>query len=154
MLRHLNVCLDLFDHVHNRFDKKDKLRTTKQIISLHIWLIISRSEDSQTMKFGQLTEYNVRNMYIQFEDYKMVLKVRCWPLITLLTLYSFNWPNFIAWLPLLLEILGNMCMVIICFPLCDFMNFEIRFSFLIKPFSYITKKSRQKFEYLEKRNLF
>ena len=77
MLRHLNVCPDLFDHVHNRFDKKDKLRTTKQIISLHIWLIISRSEDSQTMKFGQLTEYNVRNMYIQFEDYKMVLKVRC-----------------------------------------------------------------------------
>ena len=25
-----------------------------------------------------------------------------------LVLYSINWPNFITWLPLLLEILGNM----------------------------------------------
>ena len=29
-------------------------------------------------------------------------------------LYSINWPNFIAWLPLLLEILGNMCIAIVC----------------------------------------
>ena len=34
----------------------------------------------------------------------------------LLTLYSINRPNFIVWLPLLLEILNNMCIVIICFP--------------------------------------
>ena len=31
-----------------------------------------------------------------------------------LMLYSFNWPNFIAWLPLLLQISVNMCMAIIC----------------------------------------
>ena len=31
-----------------------------------------------------------------------------------LMLYSINWPNFIAWLPLLLEILGNMCIDIVC----------------------------------------
>ena len=30
--------------------------------------------------------------------------------------YSINWPNFVAWLPLLLEILSNMCIVIICCP--------------------------------------
>ena len=30
-----------------------------------------------------------------------------------LMLYSTNSPNFIAWLPLLLEILGNMCIVIV-----------------------------------------
>ena len=29
-----------------------------------------------------------------------------------LMLYSINWPNFIAWLPLLLEILDNMCIAI------------------------------------------
>ena len=29
-------------------------------------------------------------------------------------LYSINWPNFIAWLPLLLEILRNMCIAIVC----------------------------------------
>ena len=31
-----------------------------------------------------------------------------------LMLYSINWPNFIAWLPLLLEILGNICIAIVC----------------------------------------
>ena len=31
-----------------------------------------------------------------------------------LILYSVNWPNFIVWLPLLLEILGNMCIAIVC----------------------------------------
>ena len=31
-----------------------------------------------------------------------------------LILYSSNWLNFIAWLPLLLEILGNMCIVVAC----------------------------------------
>ena len=30
------------------------------------------------------------------------------------TLYSINSPNFIACLPLLLDILGNMCMAIVC----------------------------------------
>ena len=31
-----------------------------------------------------------------------------------LMLYSINSPNFIAWLPLLLEILANMCVAIVC----------------------------------------
>ena len=31
-----------------------------------------------------------------------------------LMLYSINWPSFIRQLPLLLEILGNMCMTIVC----------------------------------------
>ena len=42
-------------------------------------------------------------------------------------LYSINWPNFIFWLPLLLDILGNMCNV-------------INLSFLIKEFSHMTRK--------------
>ena len=29
-------------------------------------------------------------------------------------LYSIDWPNLIDLLPLLLEILGNMCIVIVC----------------------------------------
>ena len=32
---------------------------------------------------------------------------------------------------------------------CDVINFETKFIFLIKPFFYMTKKSRQKFRYLE-----
>ena len=31
-----------------------------------------------------------------------------------LMLYSINWQNFIPWLPLLIEILGNMCIAIVC----------------------------------------
>ena len=48
--------------------------------------------------------------------------------------YFLNWSNGIAWLLLLLKILGNMCTVIICCPVCDIINFEISDSFLIKPF--------------------
>ena len=32
----------------------------------------------------------------------------------LLMLHSNNWPIFVAWLPLLLEILRNMCIAIVC----------------------------------------
>ena len=58
----------------------------------------------------------------------------------------------IAWLPwLLVEILVNMCIVIICFPGCDVINFEINHILLIKPFLflYMSKNSRQKFKYLQ-----
>ena len=44
-----------------------------------------------------------------------------------LILNFINWPNFIIWLSLLLEILGNICIVVICCPVC---NFEINCSFL------------------------
>ena len=33
----------------------------------------------------------------------------------------------------ILEILSNMSAVIVCYPVCDVMNFEIHLSFLIKP---------------------
>ena len=52
-----------------------------------------------------------------------------------LLLYSINWPNFIVWLPSLLGMLDNICIVIIRDPDCDVINFEINLSFLIKPFS-------------------
>ena len=37
-----------------------------------------------------------------------------------------------------------MFIVIISFPDCDFINFEINLIFLIKPFSYMTEKSQDK----------
>ena len=51
-----------------------------------------------------------------------------------LMLYSINWPNFIAWLCLLLEILGNMCIGIVCVPGCDVMDFDINLIFQIESF--------------------
>ena len=47
-------------------------------------------------------------------------------------LYSINWPNFIAWLSLLREILGYMFIIIVCYPGCDVTNFKINLMFLIK----------------------
>ena len=71
-----------------------------------------------------------------------------------LMLYSINWPNFIVWLPLLLEILGNMCITIICSPGCDVIKFEINLIFLIKLFCCLTEKSRHKFKYLKNEKSF
>ena len=45
-----------------------------------------------------------------------------------------SWLNVIVWLSFLLEILGNMRIVIIIFPIDDIINFEIKLSFLFKPF--------------------
>ena len=59
-----------------------------------------------------------------------------------LMLYPINWPNFIAWLPFLLKILLNMCIIIVCQPSCDVIDFEINLINLIKPFSCMTKKWR------------
>ena len=47
-------------------------------------------------------------------------------------------------LPLLLEILGNMCISIVCYPGCGVIKFDINLIFLIGLFRYMTKKSRQK----------
>ena len=41
----------------------------------------------------------------------------------------------IVLLPLFIEIFGNMFIVIVFYPVCDVINFEIYLSFLIKPFS-------------------
>ena len=61
----------LFGHVGKRFDKKVKglisfmaPQTGKQIITIHILPNISRSKGNQAMKFGQLIEYNVKNIFL------------------------------------------------------------------------------------------
>ena len=60
-----------------------------------------------------------------------------------LMFYSINWPNSIVWLPLLLDILGYMCIAIVFFSGCGVINFEINFIFLIKPI-FILPKSQDK----------
>ena len=69
-----------------------------------------------------------------------------------LMLYSINWPNFVLLLHLLLKIFGSMCIVVICLAVCDVISLKL--TFLIKPFSYITKRPRQKFKYLKKEKSF
>ena len=52
-----------------------------------------------------------------------------------LMLYSINLPNFIVWLTLLLEILGNICIAMVCFLGNDVKRFEINLNLLIRRFS-------------------
>ena len=37
----------------------------KQTIAIHIFSYISRSKGNQTVKFGQLIEYNMRNIFLK-----------------------------------------------------------------------------------------
>ena len=48
----------------------------------------------------------------------------------------------------------DMFVLIICCPVCDVINFEINYSFVTKSFFYITKKSRQKCEYVKNEKSF
>ena len=73
---------------------------------------------------------------------------------TFLILYYINWPNFIFWLPLLLEISGNMSIVIFCYTIFDVINFEIFLSLLIKSFSYMIEYSVKKLKYFKKEKSF
>ena len=40
-------------------------QTGKQIITINIFCNISRSKANQTMKFGQLIEYNMRHIFLE-----------------------------------------------------------------------------------------
>ena len=69
----------LFVHLEKRLDEKDKAKNVKMyiisiitiskcvtlqpIIAIHILPNISRNEAIQKSKFGQLTEYNIRNIF-------------------------------------------------------------------------------------------
>ena len=160
----------------------------KETIATHILATISRSKSHQTMKFGQLIEYNIKNIFLKKSTQNMVgkrvldpfLKNQNWAYLwincvksstacfycmpgwglskhiktklqticfylpkaflknnknmsgtNLLASFSawflrknispvifFNinitWPDFPVWLPLLCEILSNMCIVIVC----------------------------------------
>ena len=47
-----------------------KSQPGKQTITIHILTNISRSKGNQTMKFGQLLEYNMRNIFLEKQNTK------------------------------------------------------------------------------------
>ena len=71
-----------------------------------------------------------------------------------LLLYSINWPNFIFWLLLLREILGNLSIVIICWLVCDVIDFEINLIFLTKPFLQWPKNQDKNLNFLWMKRAF
>ena len=72
----------------------------------------------------------------------------------LLLLSSVDRPNFIVWLSLLCEILGNMCIGIACKPGCDVMDFEVSLIFQIKLFFLHDQNDVRKTYYLEDKKSF
>ena len=70
----------------------------------------------------------------------------------LLMFYSFNWPNFIVWLPL--WDVGQYVYYNGLLTSLWRIKLEINLIFLIKLFCYLTKKSRQKFKYLDNEKSF
>ena len=56
----------LFGYVEKRLDKEAMTsQTGQQLIAIHILRNIPRNEGNQTMKFGQLIEYNMRNIFLE-----------------------------------------------------------------------------------------
>ena len=53
-----------------------------------------------------------------------------------------------------LEILVNRCIAIVCLPGCDVIDFETNLVFLIKPFSYTTKKKDKNLNILRSEKVF
>ena len=64
-VRYLNFRTDFFDQVGKQLDWLNlKFMTSqpgKQTIAIHMFPNISRSKNKQTIKFGQLMEYNMGN---------------------------------------------------------------------------------------------
>ena len=120
------------------------------------------------MKFGQLIEYNMRMVFLEKSFTKCggeasptlksqnqncahlwINRVKCYKSLFLVCVFF-----SVFSLPLLLEILGNICIVIICCQVCDAINFESNQSFLIKLLLYITKKSGQNCKYIKTKRAF
>ena len=59
----------LLGYVEKQLDKKAKVNfriyDVQQIITIYILLNILRSKDNKAMKFGQIIEYNLRNIFLQ-----------------------------------------------------------------------------------------
>ena len=66
-----------------------------------------------------------------------------------LMLYSISWPKSIVWLPLLLEILGNMCIAV-------FVNLDVTSQILtlIKPSFHVAKIQNKNLNILRTKKAF
>ena len=70
--KYLNFYSDVFSHLQNGLGKKAKVSLKicdvinwEKIITIHIFPNIWRSKGNQTMKFGQLIEYNMRHIFLK-----------------------------------------------------------------------------------------
>ena len=84
LLKDLSFCPDTLAMKENGLTRDLRLisefmtpQTRQQTITIHILLIISRSKGNQTMKFGQLIEYKMKNIFLL----TILQKVQHWKLV-------------------------------------------------------------------------
>ena len=67
--RCLHFCPDFFGHAWKQLDEKAKVNLKVYDVAnwetITIYIVKTRSKGDQTMKFGQLVEYSVRNIFLQ-----------------------------------------------------------------------------------------
>ena len=120
-LRYLKLRPDFFGHVGKRLGKKAEINS----------------------KIYDVTNWKTNNCNSWFPCliFCMIFKQKYFSCYVLLT--NFNYSNFIVWLFFLHEILGHICIIIICFSVCDVINFEIKLSYQV--FFLYDQKSLNKY---------
>ena len=120
-LRYLKLRPDFFGHVGKRLGKKAEINS----------------------KIYDVTNWKTNNCNSWFPCliFCMIFKEKYFSCYVLLT--NFNYSNFIVWLLFFHEILGHICIIIICFSVCDVINFEIKLSYQV--FFLYDQKSMNKY---------
>ena len=115
---------------------------------------ISQSKSSNTIDFCHIVEYNGCLKRKPGISFRLIFDITL--LKMLLMLYFISRPNFMVWLSLHLEIVSNICVVIICSPFCDVVDFEIKenLGFLIKHFPTEPKIQDRKLNISGKKTTF
>ena len=112
----------LFGHVRKRLDKKDYVNFKIYDVTTwltNLWINILKLFIfcfSCLPSWGLSKVMEIKLQTICFYLIKTFLFLYFFISKTslFLLLYSLTWPNFNFWLPLLREILGNVCIVIVC----------------------------------------
>ena len=113
---------------------QDKKLNILNILNVKIWNILILRCRPLVFTFNKAFYKIKRGLKLVFLPHFLH---RFWKKI-FLVLNSISWSLFIAWFSLFVEILDSMCIVIICYPLCDVINFEVKLNFFIRLFFYMT----------------
>ena len=111
------------------------------------------AKSNQAMKFGQLIEHNMRNIFLEkpYAKYsKEIIPKPQPPCFISCIIFEEKYFSCYILLPdqislfgcLYLAIFGNMCLVIVCKLGNDIINFEINIFFPIKPFFLYDQRVR------------
>ena len=142
----LSISLDQQSEILNSlFLLSVQVKVYQNILKLQCWLldfILYKMKNKKKNQKTKRTLLPASQPHFQYDFWSKIFIAFCF----------INCPNFITWLPLLLETLCNMFIVVNCCPDCDVIYFEIKL--LIKPFIFIIKKSLQKCEYLQNEKSF